>query len=333
MLKTVIIKNFQSIKEATLNLEEFTVVFGETNCGKSALIRAIRYALTNPKGSLFVRDNEPACSVKIITTKGWFEWRKLSTGSASYQYQRLEDPEPVMLSKVLGVPDEIYEIFNVKDVEFDTDIKLSMNFMSQLGSPFLVSSECSASTRAKVVGKISSMDKVYTAMRLVNKDILTINSEAKYNSGLLVSMQNDLLAYSDLPARELVVKDVESKIKILNDLDVRISRFPLQRLKSLSEALASKDERIARVSAAPFNEVKQLDVVMLDLGSRSEKISKLESLRDRIVSIESQMEKALMVRNKSTAALELLIKENPLCPVCGSNWTPTHSDKSGGANV
>ena len=55
MAVDVEIRNFQSIEKATIKIDGFTVVVGRSNIGKSALVRAVKAALTGAPVSSFVR--------------------------------------------------------------------------------------------------------------------------------------------------------------------------------------------------------------------------------------------------------------------------------------
>lgn len=47
--------NFQSIQQAKVRIDGFTVVLGSSDIGKSAFVRAVKFALTNASGTGFVR--------------------------------------------------------------------------------------------------------------------------------------------------------------------------------------------------------------------------------------------------------------------------------------
>jgi DNA repair ATPase RecN len=59
------VRNFQSIEDAELVIDGLTVVTGTNNAGKSAFFRAVRGALTNARGSDFVRHGTNSCIVDI----------------------------------------------------------------------------------------------------------------------------------------------------------------------------------------------------------------------------------------------------------------------------
>jgi len=67
MLSRLRIKNFQKHKKIDVEFSPgVTSIVGPSDSGKSALIRAIRWALFNkPNGKEFIRDGEKKCSVRI----------------------------------------------------------------------------------------------------------------------------------------------------------------------------------------------------------------------------------------------------------------------------
>ena len=71
------IKNFQSIKNQTVQLKGFTVFEGKSDCGKSALRRAIDSLLFNSWDNAYLREGTRTCTlslnyddVSITQTKG-----------------------------------------------------------------------------------------------------------------------------------------------------------------------------------------------------------------------------------------------------------------------
>ena len=65
MSLTLSIKNFQSIKEANLNLSGFTVITGSSNLGKSAVRRAFATVLYNDWDASYIRDGYESAEVEL----------------------------------------------------------------------------------------------------------------------------------------------------------------------------------------------------------------------------------------------------------------------------
>jgi exonuclease SbcC len=74
---TVRVQGFQSIADAEIEVSGLTVVTGANNSGKSALIRAVSGAFTNPRGTKYVRRGEDQCTVDLVFGDGHtLKWEK-----------------------------------------------------------------------------------------------------------------------------------------------------------------------------------------------------------------------------------------------------------------
>jgi exonuclease SbcC len=64
------VKNFQSIEDASLDVDGLTVVTGPNNSGKTAMIRAVYGAFTNARGTKYVRHGKASCEVSLDFADG-----------------------------------------------------------------------------------------------------------------------------------------------------------------------------------------------------------------------------------------------------------------------
>jgi len=70
------IQNFQSIHNAEIVVDGFTVVTGANNSGKTAAMRAVQSVFSNPPISAFLRDGEDKLNVKMTFDGHVLEWEK-----------------------------------------------------------------------------------------------------------------------------------------------------------------------------------------------------------------------------------------------------------------
>jgi exonuclease SbcC len=106
------VRNFQSLKDATLDVQGFTVITGPNNSGKTALVRAIRGAIQNTRGSSFVRHGEAKAIVDLKFDDGrTLTWEKGAKVKPTYI---LDGGEPLYPGS--GVPDEVRE-FGIRPIE------------------------------------------------------------------------------------------------------------------------------------------------------------------------------------------------------------------------
>lgn len=122
MLEKIEIKNFQSHKKTTLEFTGgVTSITGPSDVGKSAIIRALSWVLTNyPQGTDFIRNGARAAEV-TLHIDGHVITRRRSKSENTYILNGTE-----LKAFGQGVPDPIAEIVNVGDD----------NFQSQHDAPF-----------------------------------------------------------------------------------------------------------------------------------------------------------------------------------------------------
>ncbi len=86
IIDRITIRDFQSIEHADLALGPWTSLVGESDVGKSAVVRALYAALTNQRGDLFIRRGADSCGVLIELTDGRaVAWSKRRGKSGEYQ--------------------------------------------------------------------------------------------------------------------------------------------------------------------------------------------------------------------------------------------------------
>jgi len=97
------IRNFQSIKDSTLEIDGLTAITGSNNSGKSAALRAIRSVFTNAPGHSFVRHGAEKCIVELFFEDGRsIYWEK---GPSVRPMYKIDGGNPIYSGK--EVPEEI----------------------------------------------------------------------------------------------------------------------------------------------------------------------------------------------------------------------------------
>lgn len=113
MIKKVILYNFESHVNTTINFtDNFNLIVGESNSGKSAIIRAMGVVVNNNWDKDMVRSGCDFCRVTIETDKGWVEaergekinrWRCQENGSEIQCFKNVGTKVPDLATKILGM--------------------------------------------------------------------------------------------------------------------------------------------------------------------------------------------------------------------------------------
>jgi energy-coupling factor transporter ATP-binding protein EcfA2 len=159
MIKAISVKGYQSLYDISLEMGRFTVIYGESDVGKSALYRAIRGLLTTESGDSFISRGEKSSSVHITMNSG---------DKIAWVKRRGQSSEYVLNGKISRrskrVPEEIAKVLRITPIVVDGDT-FYPNLRGQFDSLFLLFD--SSLKRARVLGSLIS-NVLLTGIRQVN---------------------------------------------------------------------------------------------------------------------------------------------------------------------
>lgn len=201
------IRNFQSIAQASLKIEGYTVVTGRSNIGKSAIVRALSCALTGERGTDFVRHDPDSCprilrgvkkcscfsSVSLKFPDGSkVLWEK---GDSVNQYTTWVNGEKSVYSKVGLSPELPPMLQGFSEVKVGDDKSL-LQVADQWHPIFLLNH--SGNVVADVLSDVAQLDDINTAMRMVTKDRKEAKSTRKVREKDIQTLEKDLQKYTGL---------------------------------------------------------------------------------------------------------------------------------------
>jgi DNA repair ATPase RecN len=213
MTTEISIKNFQSAKDVSLVVDGFTVVVGQNNIGKSAIIRAVDAALINRTGDGFIRDDEKNTEIKIKREGFTLEWKK--GAKASY---KINDTESfTALNR--DIPQPLIDAgFGRMEIG---DKKVSPLIAHQFEPLFLINKGGSVVT--EVLAGIYDLDSLSIADDMCQKDLKAQKSMLKTREGDLKGLQGKLEVYTNFESIKEEVKALVEKDKACQDLQAEIA--------------------------------------------------------------------------------------------------------------
>ena len=216
------VKNFQSIEDASLDVDGLTVVTGPNNSGKTAMIRAVYGAFTNARGTKYVRHGKASCEVSLDFADGRsLVWEK---GEKVNRYVL----DGKTLNKVgQGAPPEMTSL-GVLPVEA-SGRELWPQFAHQfVGQVFLIDEP--GSVLAEAIADVTRVGVLNEALRNAQSDRRTAASDLK-------------LRQADVSKHEAAAKKfdgLDDALKLASEVDaVRADLAALQR--QLDEARRLRD--------------------------------------------------------------------------------------------
>ncbi len=217
------IESFQSIDSLRFTIDGFTAIVGGSDLGKSAIVRALKCALTGAAGTDFVRHG-PVCerrikntkkcrckaSVRISTPSFSFKWEKGDSVNKYTVYH--PDREEVFDRVGQGAPDFLLPHFNpIKIGDSQALIQVADQFrVGGVGGPIFLL-DVTGNAIAEVISDVARLDALNEAMKLVQRDRKDATSTRTVRERDLQQLRTELNAYDGLDAVLVRVRDVEAQ--------------------------------------------------------------------------------------------------------------------------
>lgn len=214
-IKKIILENFQSHKYSEIVLEDgLNIIVGPSDSGKTAILRAIKWALYNePAGDFFIREGSNEVSVTIHFSDNSQLVRFRSRSKNIYKLIYNNGEELRLEGFGTGVPEEIREAIGIYKINLGGNETSSVSLAEQLEGPFLLSEK--SSTRASAIGQLVGVDIIDEALREVLKDTRALNINKKSLEENIDNFTEEIKTYdylTDLKSDINIVSEIRQKL-------------------------------------------------------------------------------------------------------------------------
>lgn len=332
MFTKIEIKNFQSHKNTILEFDKgVNVICGETDNGKSAVIRAIRWVVENqPQGTEKINSNwnenfkEPL-SVKLYTEKGYVE-RIRDKKRNGYNICKNGEKEIVLDAIGKGVPKEVTEFFNVSDV----------NFQFQLDPPYLLTK--SSGEASKYLNEIVHLDSIDKIMSIADSDKRQLSSEQKIVEADIKKLEEGLKNTEWIDEADNLCKRTEKLYEMVdnlndkqNELESQINSY--EKLESSKIDLTEHNKLIKEIEDITIPDIKELEDSIFNYNLYDSQIVDLSEAKKLVIDIDSiiitdtkELEDSISqyselsnnVQQYEKELVELRDSLPSICPLCGN---------------
>jgi energy-coupling factor transporter ATP-binding protein EcfA2 len=281
------VKGFQSIEDLNLALDGFTAIVGRSNIGKSALVRALKCALTNAEGVNFVRHGldcaralrgvktcKCAASVHIVMDGFNLLWEKGdSVNRYLFNGKKYDKPGK-------GIPEFLLND-GLAPVKVG-DAAKSIQIADQFYPLFLL--DQSGGVVAETISDVSRLDRVSKATKLVEKDRRDLQGTKKIREADVDKLRIRLCAYEGLDDALHRVGDLEGQYEIIEAKEVK-----LEVIKGFILKLKELALRIRSLASVESVKVPAIDAVD-QLGQKVDQLIKFSDEYSRRAEIVSNLE-------------------------------------------
>lgn len=232
MISTLKIKNFQSHKRENINFSSgVNVIFGQSDKGKTALIRALRWTMYNKPNGDDIRSNWGGdTEVEVTFADGNTILRKRTNSENSYTLNNEK-----LKAFGQGVPQEVVKTINMDDV----------NIQQQLDAHFLLS-ETSGEV-AIHFNKIAGISIIDKSIGKAKKAVADTKSSIAIHEADYVDKLEQHKRYETLTSVEKMLKNIERKEDKKKELhfDTTVIKTKVGRLNIIKEEFEEINQTLA----------------------------------------------------------------------------------------
>jgi chromosome segregation ATPase len=255
------ITNFQKHEHLLLNFTEgVNTIIGATDCGKSTIIRAIRWTFypSELKGNDIRKEGTKKTSVKITIKNPDCIIERIKTATVNSYKSTVNGEEKEYNATGSSLPADIQKIIKFSPIEIDND-KIILNIANQISLPFLL--DKSGTFRQKLFNLLTGNDKIDSAMQGLNKDLLQIGREEKFTKQnieeLEVSLGNIKKQKDDTERLTKLFTKQVCEIKLLNDKLTSLKECQLN-LNKVDNQLFETKKKMKSIRTVPIEIIKKI---------------------------------------------------------------------------
>lgn len=274
------IRNFQSIAHEIVEVQGFTALVGRSNIGKSAVVRAVKAALTGAPADAYVRHQSGCpritkaakschcfCSVSIVSPGFDLLWEKGDT------VNRYVFNNATYTAVSRGTPDFLLKECSLVKLGDDKEL---LQVADQFNPIFILNR--SGTVVADVLSDVVKLDQINVAIRAVEKDRKEVVATRKVREDDVVSLELSVAAYKGLDEAVVRVRQVESKETLVQETEKKLAE-----LTAFLDSLIDVVVRVKVLVTVDSVVVPQVQPV-LDLSETLAAVSRLVgSLTDRLM--------------------------------------------------
>ena len=294
MLTKLTVRNFQAHKKTEIDFGRITTITGRTDAGKSAIWRAVRWVCTNkPGGDGFRRRvGEGLGGTTVVRVEG--DGHTVRRVRGTHNTYSLNGVRYAAFGA--GVPDEIANVLNVGEV----------NFQGQHAPPFWFS--LSPGQVSKELNQIVALDLIDRTLSLAAAEVRKTKAEVSLTEQRLAAAEERIEGLKWVEQADAELRDLE---QLYTDLQGQRDkrRVLSEKLKKASEYAAT----LRNAGKAHFYAFQAVSDGERVITSRR----KADQLRELLYKITQLREQQCQFAEKRTVA-EKALAAVKTCPLCGA---------------
>jgi len=320
MITRIQIHDFQSIEELDIECGPITVIHGESDTGKSAVVRALYALAFNSYPTGHVRDGAKYSGVAVMVDDVMVAAEK---GGGTNDYIVNVSGERQDFAKVgTIVPPEAEGWLGWRSLELDDGSRFTPNFGMQFDAPFLLTD--SPSRRAKVLGTLTNVATLYAAIKEANawerraktrgdaqQEI--IDGAAPRIEELEIGLAGEQIALDDL--MQTLAKS--QGVMLTHD---KLTKHWL-RMMEAQETVEAATAIIEMVKASdPSEELRKIEARIAKVQGLNALLESVNVAQHLVNTTEEQEQRLAQGMDGAAIMLREFEEKHKVCPMCGNEW-------------
>lgn len=314
------VQNYQSVKDVNLTIEGLTVLKGQSNAGKSSILKALYAATHNRFRRGAVSWGEDSCVVLVQYTgeKNILRVERAASGASPKVRLGCKETGYQNFGKMnRDLPAPIQDYNNFGYIQLTPQEKLTLNFSPQFSKPLMV--QFSNKKIVDILAYSKATEDAQHAYKQITERnqelkgaLVEIDSAVSATKATIGELKKQFLLFKDYDRIEQLSEEVVREEKVLETLTQLISLLSAQ--FKISKEIEITTQIVQ--AAQPIAKEQEHYTLLAELQHKSQLVNGLESqlaLIDDIVDCSSYIE-SLNTNHSTVTALKdaLLTKDNTL---------------------
>lgn len=293
MLKKLHICNFQSHKQTTIDFTQgLNVIIGQSDGGKSSIIRAISAVCYNTWDSDSMRVGETCCKITLETDKGIVTLTKDTKNKInSYSGIKFQNNEQFLFESVgVSVPQIVDEITGMAPLKIADSAVDIPNIMYQLDKHYMLAEvsgkSCTSNLIARIFDKVIGLGGMQELISQISSSMINDKKQITKKMSQSDQLKNQLIDQLVLLQQQLDIKSAKKIKKQIQQSQIDLDKidFYVQRYNSLKNNFNNIDSKYIDL------DVQQAKRIIQDLVQLNKKITNVEIICDKISNLKKELQ-------------------------------------------
>lgn len=316
MINRLEIRNWQSLVKVDLDLGQFTVIVGESSCGKTALMRAIKALASNVRGSSSITVGAKATAITARTANHVVTLQRSTTDGGRYVITDVQTGKDDTYTKLAGaVPPAVTAALGIAPAVNG----LSLNVAGQFEPPYLLRE--SGAAIARLLGDLTNVSTILRAVQEANRRKNAELASLRLREQDLKDKLERAKAFVTLRGRLDARARAEAHAETANSLTAQITA-----LRGLVETLAVAEGVLARSAVRPsVPDDTPVRAAVERLSAYKTQLQDWVNANNQVANTRQRAVLAAQAETAASQALDQALAAAGYCPTCGQKVTHDHA--------